>query len=542
MNCCVNCFNDEEIIEQIAEKNDIQNCDFCDSESVYTIAVEELGLFIREGFERAYEHVEEFTGAMWDSENSSYISGNGQEAGGSVLDILYWENPIFSDLHDTESASKLLSELIDSTGLTMSDIQDGCIDHLSDIFNPCFVFKNDLFGVESTSEYSSWENFKHLCKYYNRYFDVGTGNTHREDLLNKLGDLFQLMGRKLEINTVLFRARKYEMKDKNENWYREISPAPAKYAVNNRMSPAGISYTYLATHIETTLKEIRANKGDHVLIGELQPIFELDILDLTKEIEIKTKSIFRKDYNHNDNWVNEFISNFIAEISKPINENEKNIEYVATQLLSEYIRKLGFDGIKFESSIASGTYNYVLFCGPNTDILRDSYEYEYYTYNNDYELVYFNKWLKLKSIRYIECEETCEYQELIHTDTIDDINKSLFPNGSENFVHINQIYNQLEELNQIILKDYDFYDHNELIPNFNLIEVMRELIDGNNQLKRVMYISITTGFNFININVGMREGLYKNKCLAYFTCYHRTIKNFEDILLPVDLSEFNSKL
>ncbi|WP_237163531.1 helix-turn-helix transcriptional regulator [Paenibacillus sp. BIHB 4019] len=103
----------------------------------------------------------------------------------------------------------------------------------------------------------------------------------------------------------------------------------------------------LETLIKTTLKEIRANKGDHVLIGKLQPIFELDILDLTKRIEIKTKSIFKKDYNHNDNWVNEFISNFIVEISKPINENEKNIEYVATQLLSEYIRKLGFDGIKF---------------------------------------------------------------------------------------------------------------------------------------------------------------------------------------------------
>lgn len=524
MNCCVNCFNDEEIIEQIAEKNDIQNCDFCDSESVYTIAVEELGLFIREGFERAYEHVEEFTGAMWDSDSSSYISGNGQEAGESVLDILYWENPIFSDLHDVESASKLLSELIDSTGLTMSDIQDGCIDHMSDIFNPCFVFKNDLFGVESTLEYSSWGKFKHLCKYYNRYFDVGTGNTHREDLLNKLGDLFQLMGGKLEVDTILFRARKYEMNDKNANWYREISPAPAKYAVNNRMSPAGISYTYLATHIETTLKEIRTNKGDHVLIGELQPIFELDILDLTKKIEIKTKSIFKKDYNHNDNWVNEFISNFIVEISKPINENEKNIEYVATQLLSEYIRKIGFDGIKFESSIASGTFNYVLFCGPNTDILRDSYEYEYYTYNYDYELVYFNKWLKLNSIRYIECDEKYGYQELLYIDTIDDINKSFFPYGSEDFVHINQIYNQLEKLNQIISKDYDVYKHNELISDFNLIETISNLIEENNKIKRMMFISISSGFHFINITVGLREGLHKNNSLACFSCLNRNKK------------------
>lgn len=539
MKCCAKCFDDKEIIEKIKDKNDIQNCDFCNSDVEYTITIEELGVFIREGFERAYEHVEEFTGAMWDSESSMYVSGNGKKAGESVLDILYWEQSIFSDLHDQESASELLNELINSTGLTMSDIKDGCIDNMSDILNPCFVLKNDLYGVESISEYSSWEEFKHLCKYYNRYFDIGMGNTYREDLLNRLGDIFSLMNDKVDVNTVLFRARIYEMNDESVNWYGEISPAPAKFAVNNRMSPAGISYTYLASHIETTLKEIRANKDDHVLIGELQPKFEFNIVDLSKRIEVKTKSIFSENYNHDDNWINEFISNFTAEISKPINEPEKNIEYVATQLLSEYIRKLGYDGLKFESSIASGTYNYVLFCGPNTDILHDFYDYEYRTYSRDYELDYFNKWLKLKSIRYVECEEEWGYKELLYNDSINDINKPLLPFGSEYFFNIGQIYTQLEEVNRVILKDYDVY-YNGLVSDIDLVETISELIKEDNQQKREMYISIDSGFSFININLGLRDGLYLKKSLATISCLHRN-KSLDDFIIPVDLSEFDPK-
>ncbi|MGG1654405.1 RES domain-containing protein [Paenibacillus sp. NRS-1783] len=542
MRCCVSCFDENEIINKIEEQNDIQDCNYCGSVSVYTCSLEVLGNFIREGFERAYEHVEEFTGAMWDSDSSSYTGRDGEEAGESIFDILYWNESIFSSLHDSESASELLTELIDETGLSFSDVKDGGIDNLSDIFNPCFVFKNDLYGVESISEYSSWEEFKHLCKYYNRYFDVGTGNTYREDLLNTLGDIFRLMNEKLDMNTVLFRARKYEMNDKSVNWYGEISPAPAKYAVNNRMSPAGISYTYLASHIETALKEIRANKEDHILIGELQPKFNLNIVNLSKKIEVRTKSIFSKEYNHDDNWINEFISEFTKEISKPINESEKNIEYVATQLLSEYIRNLGYDGMKFESSIASGTYNYVLFCGPNTDILYSSYDYKYHSYSNNYELVYFNKWLKLNLIRYIQCDEESRYQELEYIDKIDDINKPLLRSGSEDFVDICQVYSQLEELNQVILKDYDVYSHNELISDFNLIERVSQLIEENTRINRKMYyISISSGFHFININLGLREGLYKNKALANFSCCHRTIKSFEDILIPVDLSEFDTK-
>lgn len=55
---------------------------------------------------------------------------------------------------------------------------------------------------------------------------------------------------------------------------------------------------------------------------------------------------------------------FAREISKPVSEKEAELEYVPTQLLAEYIRKLGYKGIIFSSSVNPGGKNYVLFYGP----------------------------------------------------------------------------------------------------------------------------------------------------------------------------------
>ena len=35
-----------------------------------------------------------------------------------------------------------------------------------------FVVKNALYGSESITEHYKWEEFKHLVKYYNRFFDI----------------------------------------------------------------------------------------------------------------------------------------------------------------------------------------------------------------------------------------------------------------------------------------------------------------------------------------------------------------------------------
>ncbi|UNL87487.1 RES domain-containing protein [Priestia koreensis] len=462
MNCCYKCFDEIEIQEFIKSISEIGDCDFCGNENIDICKAEELGMFIRKGFSRAYEHVEGFSGAMWDSEEGKYIGGMGEEAGESVFDILYWTEMIFSELHDSDSAATLLEHLIDESGPTDREKIHGDYDPLVDIYSPSFVTINDLYKSEVTEEFYAWKKFKHTCKYYNRYFDLGNENSSRMNLLNSLKRIFELKSETIDKNQKLFRARKIEqtlIESENINWYKELGPAPAKYAANNRMSPSGISYTYLADNVQTTIQEIRAENEDKIILGEFRTKHELRILDLSKKVIIPKLSIFNEEYSHNDNWLEDFILDFTEEISIPISNKEKDIEYIATQVLAEFIRKLEFDGIKFESSLAKGTFNYVLFCGPNPGFSREYYDLEYFEYR-DLELPYFNEWLLLDNVT-----ENQVYQEMFlkllneykEIERLKEFNLEA-GSSSKTFAKFSEALGYIKELEEYFEKTYNVKD------------------------------------------------------------------------------------
>lgn len=403
MFCCENCFEEKEIIAFVKSQKETGDCDFCKSKNINICSVESVGHFIRKGLARAYEHIEGLTGAMWDSDDNKYISADGSEAGDTLIEILCWNLAIFSDKYDEPKAAILLQEIMNASGLSYSEKKDGCSDKFENIHDSCLVMKNGLYGQECTSEYAAWQSFKYTCKHYNRYFDIGGQSSQREKLLSMLEVVFQSMKSVIDTNLTLIRARKFELKaDQNLSDIipqNECAPAPIQYATNNRMSPAGISYTYLADNISTCLGEIRTQINDTVLTGTFKPKKQLTILDLSIRPQIPMESIFSNNYNHDMNWIDDFVDSFRSEISKPILDDEKDLEYIPTQVLAEYIRKLGYDGIKFESSLIENTFNYVLFCGPDTAYSSNSYMNKY-LYCNINELVPFTKWINLKNIQY----------------------------------------------------------------------------------------------------------------------------------------------
>ena len=51
-------------------------------------------------------------------------------------------------------------------------------------------------------------------------------------------------------------------------------------------------------------------------------------------------------------WINEFLNQFEDEISRPVNPNkDRSYEYIATQMVAEYVRMLGYDGINIEVAL-----------------------------------------------------------------------------------------------------------------------------------------------------------------------------------------------
>jgi len=130
------------------------------------------------------------------------------------------------------------------------------------------------------------------------------------------------------------------------------------------MNPAGISYMYLSGDAATCLAEKRVGAGELRLLSEFVTTRDLKILDLSVLPAIRVKSMFDPEYDHDLAWAWGFARSFRDEISSPITETSEPAPHVPTQVLSEYLRLEGFEGIAYPSSQSPRGMNYVLFCGP----------------------------------------------------------------------------------------------------------------------------------------------------------------------------------
>lgn len=173
---------------------------------------------------------------------------------------------------------------------------------------------------------------------------------------------------------MLYRARKHDSVVNapfNPDYKEMGAPDPNYIEINEgRANPAGISYLYLADSIETALKEIRAQQGDFVTIAEFEILEKtdagnprlLEISDLTMS-SVRNVDVFSP---------NEERENKLADMIIALNENmsqpvSKKIDYIPTQFLSEAIRDLGFDGLRFNSSLEKNGLNYVFFMTDDND-------------------------------------------------------------------------------------------------------------------------------------------------------------------------------
>ena len=164
----------------------------------------------------------------------------------------------------------------------------------------------------------------------------------------------------------IYRARKiYEDKDRediNTDPNEELGSVPIESAKNNRFSPIGISYGYFAFEKDTVLKEIRSTVNDEVAVGRFNLSSNLKIIDFrSKTMNEKSLNYFDDDFNEKFYCIGHFIKEFISDISKPVSDDKQLLEYIPTQIMSEYIWSKGYDGFLFDSSVHSNGINLVLF-------------------------------------------------------------------------------------------------------------------------------------------------------------------------------------
>ena len=374
--CCEECFSNEAIKKFIQENSSIVGeCEYCGSHNVSLISPRTLGEYMCSCLEKAYEYIDEGTGAMYDSEDEMYLGPDGKEATVYSVREILMEEEVFADITDSDA---LLDELFLGL-LSYEEQKDGAYNPFYDIDIECFVVKDDLYGLEATQIYYNWELFKHTIKHYNRFFDVD-GLEIRNKCLEKINTYLYDFITDIDIGTIFYRAREQDDSIKDITGidpYKEMGPAPYNKAKTNRMSPAGISYLYVAGDKDTAFAECRLN-GKRAVVAEFKLKDSLQIIDFSRSSFYWAGSIFEDDYNHDGRWISSFLKSFVNEITMPVDDKveDHSYDYVATQVIAEYLRSKHYDGICFKSSVSEGK-SYVFFCGPDTEHIHDAYPYPF---------------------------------------------------------------------------------------------------------------------------------------------------------------------
>ena len=390
--CCSNCFENEFIKDYINENFiDEGDCPYCKKRNVKLIQLKTMGEYIRDCINKKYELCVEGTGAIYDSEEKTYVGPDFKKASvHSIKDILLEIEMVFSD---SSIKTNLLDDLFENL-YSDREIQKGSIDSFDDIDSNLWVIKNNLYGYEQIEIYHTWEFFKHYIKHYCRFFEP-QGFNIREQCLKEMDPYISKFVCEIPKETKFYRVRKVSknlLPITSIEPYSQMGPPPADYAKTNRMSPAGIPYLYLASNQDTALKECRIDSKEKAIVAEFVLKKDLKILDLTSNEYFVSDSIFDPNYNHDITWMNSFFDSFKNEISKPVStkNNDHSYEYTTTQLVAEYYRMKGYDGICFKSSVGTGE-NYVFFMGPDTKYTLNAYSYPFDSYYNFYNFPTLNK-------------------------------------------------------------------------------------------------------------------------------------------------------
>lgn len=128
----------------------------------------------------------------------------------------------------------------------------------------------------------------------------------------------------------------------------ELSAPPPFKAIQGRMNRDGVSFLYLATDMDTAIAEVRPHPGQISSVGKFVNKIKLRIADFN------LLDIY--DFFINDKLLDTFalLKSIDKAFSEPIPPDRLH-NYTLTQLLSDALRSLKFDGIGYRSSVGKGS-------------------------------------------------------------------------------------------------------------------------------------------------------------------------------------------
>lgn len=305
--CCAECIDDRILRKNIIPSisNNRGTCDFCGSSDVDLVRPSQLAdLF-------------EMLVSIYEPDPD----------GKSLVELLKNDWLIFSHPRmDNAHTKELLGEILD----------DGEIIRKS--FSPSPVYNSE--GV------ARWETLRDEILYKNRYFlDEALDFDRLKELLEHLiAD---------EMPDVWYRAR--IMTDEKPFLIQEMGAPPKRMATHGRANPTGIPYLYLSSVPETAVAEVRPHTGEAACVAEFKIPKPMILVDLRNPRKIVSPFVLA-----HANAIGQmradipFLERLGNELTRPVLPRSAAIDYIPSQYLCEFIKKNGYDGVVYRSSVSHG--------------------------------------------------------------------------------------------------------------------------------------------------------------------------------------------
>jgi hypothetical protein len=136
-----------------------------------------------------------------------------------------------------------------------------------------------------------------------------------------------------------------------------MKPLPHS-AHEGRVNPKGIPCLYLATDKETAMAEVRPWIGSSVSAGPFRIARDLTVIDFSVGHDSKFEFYFDEPSppeREKSVW-----AQVDRAFSEPASVEPDTANYVPTQVISEFFRKQGLDGVAYKSRLGNG-FNIALF-------------------------------------------------------------------------------------------------------------------------------------------------------------------------------------
>jgi hypothetical protein len=309
MRCCAGCFGDRGLRKDIFPFRSVEtgDCPYCVSRNVALLPPEQLADYFQ-----------------------LLVSAYRPDPAGRLL--VHWFRDDWGlfehERMDDPRAKDLLAEILD----------DG--DIVRQTFRPAEAGGMDVLG--------DWQKLRDELMYQNRFFP------EVEIDFDRLGELLShLKMSPDEVPAVWHRAR-IQIGD-TPFAAADMGAPPNRTASHGRANPAGIPYLYLGSTPTTAVSEMRPHTGETACVAEFTAPPDLMVVDLRRPR--KTVSPFllpdttdiirmRGDLP--------FLERLGEELTRPVLPHAAAIDYTPSQYLCEFIKKRGYDGVVYRSSVSDG--------------------------------------------------------------------------------------------------------------------------------------------------------------------------------------------